>query len=318
MTQTMQRPPERHPAPIPRQTVVLHVGYHKTGSSWLQTAVFPLLEHATLVMNSEVVIDEIVGVDPFRFDAQRARSRILASRAPGRVVVVSMERLSGHPDSGGFDAKLIADRLGEVFPEGRALIVIRRQEEMIPAVYGEYVRTGGVESLKRYLRPVRGAHRNPRFDRRHLEYDRLVAHYQSLLGRERVCVLAYEQLRTDPMRFAHEVAAFCDLELQRPLDTSLVHPSLSPMTIAIKRRLNRIVARDAVNPGGLLEHEGAANSLARVLNHVDRRLPAAVRRAGRGRLERIAREHCGDYYRASNQRTTELSGLDLGSLGYSL
>ena len=61
--------------------------------------------------------------------------------------MVSFPRLSGHPYSGGYDSRMIADRVAEVFPEARILIVIREQRSMIVSTYKQYVNAGGEARL---------------------------------------------------------------------------------------------------------------------------------------------------------------------------
>jgi len=47
------------------------------------------------------------------------------------VPVLSAERLSGNPDSGGYDSVHVAEYLAATFPEARVLIVIREQADML-------------------------------------------------------------------------------------------------------------------------------------------------------------------------------------------
>ena len=67
-------------------------------------------------------VRRFVDDDPLDFDAAatagRDRADARAMRGRGLLPVVSIERLSGHPFSGGYDCKEIADRLVAVFPEG--------------------------------------------------------------------------------------------------------------------------------------------------------------------------------------------------------
>ena len=52
-----------------------------------------------------------------------------------KVPVISHERLSGYPHSGGHDSKEIAHRLAAVFPNAKVVIVIREQKSMILSNY---------------------------------------------------------------------------------------------------------------------------------------------------------------------------------------
>ena len=67
--------------------------------------------------------------------------------------VVSFERFSGNPFSGGYDSKEIADRLVRVFPDARVLVIVREQRSMIVSTYKKYVREGGALPPSKFMRP---------------------------------------------------------------------------------------------------------------------------------------------------------------------
>lgn len=58
--------------------------------------------------------------------------------------VLSAERLSGNPHSGGYDSLQTAKRLHRLFPQAKVLVVVREQTEEILSCYNQYVRAGGV------------------------------------------------------------------------------------------------------------------------------------------------------------------------------
>ena len=108
-----------------------------------------------------------VHADPFAFDAATVRQTfwpgIEKASARGLVPVLSAERLSGNPHSGGYDSVQIAERLATAFPEGRVLIVIREQTEMLVSAYKQYVKVGGAGTLRQYATPSSDVPRVPLF-----------------------------------------------------------------------------------------------------------------------------------------------------------
>src|SRR5438876_1982040 len=111
--------------------VLLHIGYHKTGSGWLRRKFFvdPQTGFGSIgKAGTRHPVRRLVAARPLEFDPQVARSEFepLLERvaAQGLLPVVAFERLSGHPFSGGYDSKEIADRLFRTFPEGKGLVVI--------------------------------------------------------------------------------------------------------------------------------------------------------------------------------------------------
>src|SRR5215218_14466 len=111
---------------------LLHIGYHKTGTTFLQRRVFPE-PGFSLVAGAKALRPAFVVGDPFGFDPMLVRETFRPAiekvRERDLVPVLSAERLSGNPHSGGYDSKQIAERLAATFPEARVLIVIREQVE---------------------------------------------------------------------------------------------------------------------------------------------------------------------------------------------
>jgi hypothetical protein len=303
--------------PSPTPDVVLHIGYHKTATTWLQKVVFPVLPGLHTGVGTAALVEQFVTVDPFRFDPLGTRRRLLHGVPADRILMISSERLSGHPDSAGFDSRVLADRLHQVFPDAKIIVTIRRQPDMVLACYTEYVRAGGAESLGRFLQPPRGTHRRlPHFDLRYLEYHHLLDHYRTLFGEDRVLVLAYEQLLESAEHYIARLVDFVGTEGPERLDRSKVNASLSPVTLGLKRRTNLIVSRDAINPIGLIDHSGLANLVSRQYNRMDRRLPAVVRHLGTARMTKRVESACRERFAESNRLTMEMTGLPLDDLGY--
>jgi hypothetical protein len=310
--------------------VLIHIGYHKTGTTWLQKSLFA--NHATgyqWLGNKAPPIWHLVLARPLEFDAGASR----ADLAPllddvigqGRVPVLSFERLSGHPFSGGYDSKEIANRLRDVLPEGRVLIVIREQSDVIASTYKYYVRRGGACSVSRFLKPP-GQHeaRVPLFDPRHFEYHHLIRHYQALFGDDAVLTLPYDQFARDPVSFIVRIAGFAG----RPVPQDVLHAlrferrrhrSPSAAAIAVNRRLNRLVVRSDTNPAPVFASH-LAERIARRIDprQIDRAVPERLARSSEDSLRAVVTAFVGDRYRESNRATAELTGQDLRGYGWTI
>jgi len=200
------------PAPI------VHIGYHKTGTSWFQKNFFPQVRGATY-LDRRLVRDVFLNTTAFLFDAERAAERLACQGWP----IVSEEDFSGFPDNSGCLEALSKDtayRLHAVYPEARIVIFIRNQIEMLRANYLQYVRGGGALSLKRYLFPYRHdphsakrQHQKPMFTLEHFAYQHLIRHYRDVFGKERVHVFLYEDFAADPQAFARAFAEHLHLDV---------------------------------------------------------------------------------------------------------
>jgi hypothetical protein len=114
----------------------------------------------SLVAKSMALWSSFVEVDPFAWSPSKARETfetgIRDAAERGLVPVLSAERLSGNPDSGGYDSVHVAEYLAATFPEARVLIVIREQADMLVSSYKRYVRNGGPGTLRQYGSPPWG------------------------------------------------------------------------------------------------------------------------------------------------------------------
>lgn len=298
--------------------LLIHVGYPKTATTWLQTRVFPLDVEGwfRLTGTRGSILTTFVTVNGFRFDPCIARATfegdLTDSVAHGRIPVISHERLAGMAPSGGYDAQSIADRLARTFPKARVLIVIREQERMLLSTWQQYVREGGACSLRRYLDPPRDDS-VPLFRYEQFEYDALIDYYHRLFTPERVCVLPLELLAASPLTFMRTLAEFSGVDVTPDIDFSTVYVGLSGLSLAILRRLNYVVGRNDVNPTAPLRgHRRIGNLLTRL----DRAIPESISGFPLRRATSRVRQMVGDRYRQSNIATSELTALDLATLGY--
>jgi hypothetical protein len=307
---------------------LVHIGLHRTGTTWLQQGLFT--EAAGVfhpVLSMERTIDLIVRLHDLAWDPAPARKAIekglAAAAQAGRLPVLSCEELSGNPHAGAWNAATLADRLHAVLPEARVLIVVRRQEELVLSNHRQYLARGGVGSLKRYLHPDPRWFRVPRFRFETFEFDRLVACHRERFGADRVEVRCHEAIG-EPVEFAREIVRLAGGDPARleiaTLPRDRVNSSPSALLSAILRRTNRLCRRDDVNPHApwhlwrlhqALQVHQALQALDRV---VLRRLSSGLDR----RERRLVAEACRGRYAESNARLAAMTGLDLAGSGYEL
>ncbi len=307
--------------------VLLHIGYHKTASRWLRFLFFsdPKTGFGWVDKTApDHPVRRLVGARPFEFDAEQSRAEFdpLLRRIEddGLSPVVSFERFSGNPFSGGYDSKEIADRLAAVFPDARVLVVVREQRSMIVSTYKQYVREGGALPVRKFmLPPTSRSMRVPWFDLRHFEYHHLLGYYRGLFGADAVLALTYEQFRSDPRSFVEQLARFAGRPLSdEQLDAlpyeAKTNPGPPATAIAVRRWLNGLGVRSDLNPAPPL----ASPAFWKLGKRIDR-LSLAPRQTVASEEEKLRRavaETVGDRYVESNRRTAELIGVDLGAYGW--
>ena len=298
------------PAPL------VHIGYHKTATTWLQQEFFPRLGDRVALFGLDRLWGELIAPSPLEFDVERCRRHVagLIAAHPGRVPVFSAERLCGNPHSGGYDAAEIAGRIEAALGEARILIVVREQVSMIVSTYKQYVRMGGICSFEEYLAPPCDG-RIPLFRLDHFRYHHLVERYVERFGGRRVLVLPYELLRHDRGAFARRVLDHLGLDGVEPPARGLearAHVSLTDLQTRLKRWVNRLGVGDSLYPG----RPRAPWLSAPLFRLVDRLGDTRLGRRPTGRFRERAASAAGDRYAASNRRLQRHVPYDLAAFGY--
>ncbi|MCB0644166.1 MAG: sulfotransferase [Phaeodactylibacter sp.] len=312
---------------------LIHIGYHKTGTTWLQQHLFSeeALGFGHVIEPSErpQFSQEFILENELDFEVDNARKvlqdRCAALEARGKTPVISAERLSGAFQAGGYDSAQIANRLKAILPNARILIVIREQRSMLFSAYVQYVRGGGPRKLDHYFRgPRRAKGFLPSFGLEHFQYDRLVYHYQQLFGKEQVLVLPYEIFRKDPKAFTQEILGFCDLptdveQLDQLPFRQKVNQGYSAVTLAWKRRYNRNFVDSSLNQGVWMPlPEGAEKRFVRTVQGLEKLIPAALKNRQQAKLKQQIDRKVKGVYGSSNFRLQILTGLDLARYDYDL
>jgi len=301
---------------------LIHAGYHRTASTWLQRGFFASL--ADVHRPSRAAITQaLIAPHALHFDPGEARHRLAPTR---QRVVLSMEALSGYPHNAGLNgclAKDVASRLQRTFPDAHVMFVIRSQPEVISASYAQYVRRGGTASPNAYLWPQEAqtryrADKAPRFSVEHFDYLPLLRLYRELFGAERVFVYLYEALRADPEAFLERLAV--DHGLARRPGTHAIgsgrrKASWPPALLRLARLLNHFTAREMVGKRYWLHVPGAyllTRGICEGLHHLLPQSGSDPERVLGVDNTAWLRAH----YAASNRRLARELDLPLGGHGY--
>jgi hypothetical protein len=301
--------------------LVIHIGYHKTGTTWLRHRLFnreDLKFH--LVSRYSHEMGALLHPHALDFDPNACRRRFTETidrcDGEGRIAVIMHERLSGDPHSGGYDSKEMAERLHRTFPEARILIGIREQRSMILSCYKQYLKYGGACSLQDYVNAKRD-HRLPLFSQAHFRYHRLIAHYRTLFGASRVLVQPYEKFRSDPASYVRALAGFCGIEVPDELPYGdRVNVPMKPVALKVKRVLNPFIRRDSLNANSPYVMGWLGRPSHRALQFLDRAVPESLNGRVEESWKRTIEDATRGYYEESNRQTSSLIGAELGAQGY--
>lgn len=265
---------------------LIHIGYPKTGSTFLQKW---FASHPRLAFRES-------GLAGFR-DVYTLAHDIVTSGQPA-IRVTSSERLSS-PNANQADgledyASKVAMRdmqaevcrtLAAVFSNAMILIVTRGFRGMILSSYSQYVRTGGEADLPGFFATLAD---HP------WDYDAVIAMYVRAFGAENVIVMPYELLRDDSDAFLRELSARLQLE---PVLASRerVNVTLTPAELYWYPRFTRLVRRFAPRPllrryaGVVMDNRlrWPIRALAKLRTHAPLTVPDAVLEQFRGRADSL-------------------------------
>ncbi len=298
--------------------LTLHIGYHKTGTTFLQRRILPKVCDNALIATDVSYVAESEAYDPDAFVDDLCRQGLDAN---GGKTVVSQEVLSGRGDGNPiWDPLRIRARLAETFSQAKVLIVVRNQFDYVLSPYAYRVVIRGLErrSLDGFL--------EKRFEwlKRILRYDRLVARYQGQFGRERVLVLPYELLRREPGRFVDQILGFMESKAEIRYDAGRVNPGTrSAAMVKANRALNApiAIALERSRRAGWLSQDRLVR-LSNVHYYVKRRLinpwlrPVAGQWQARIALEPDWRARMQPVFTESNRRLMRLVEQDLEQYAY--
>jgi hypothetical protein len=322
------------PTPIPNlrfsfRDMLLHIGYPKTGTTFLQKRVFASKDKGFVgpwTLWTGEAVEHFVLTHPRRFAPERVREAFRAACAAeaegngaGLVPVISHEHLCGNlvhmRHCVGFE---VADRLRATFPEAHVLITIREQRSMLRSLYGQYIKEDGEWPIEMFL----GNGDTPpgfapicRLD--YLEYDLLVSHYIELFGRDRVLVLPFEELRRDSVQFEQRVHDFAGTGVQAAAQLPPANVGTGAATLAIWRRLNRLATkRPPIFPKDYKSWPWSYRAKRQACRILEAVIPKSWHARADAALRRSIDQRVAGYYGRSNRALSELMGLDLAGLGY--
>lgn len=250
---------------------VVHVGYHKTATTWFQKEFYPSVRNLRYI---ERPVVQRALIEPRGLDFDPNRAREILNIGDDERIALCDEELSGNIHVGGLHGLASAEfarRLRATLPEAEIVIFRRDLVDHVASAYHQYVKEGGTRSPRDYVFGGEHQHRRPTFSLRHFQVEKLADHYRSLFGEDGVHVFRFEDFASGPKRFASDFADVLDLRYdESSIDWGRQpNPSFGRRSIAIARLVNLFTARDVAEKYYLVNVPGfyrASRLLLRWLN----------------------------------------------------
>ncbi|WP_181347753.1 hypothetical protein [Thalassobacillus sp. CUG 92003] len=301
---------------------IVHIGYHKTGTTFLQNVLFP--EHPEIFyVNRPITQRLFLRIGSLFFDVEKTKkeiNRLLEQLDPNqKALVFSDEELSGNihtGGNGGYLSKEVADRIYKTMPDAHIVITVRNQVSMIDSVYKQYVKKGGTFGLKKYLYDNGGAnHRFPQFSFTHFEYDQLINYYIKLFGPDNVHVFIYEKARKDREYYNNmlEELGLSRLEDLNKLVDKQENPSYSTISLRIARIFNHFYGKDPINKKGIMNLPLLYKGMKKILYKFEL---SNIINSKKSSLDKSTEQYIKEYYKESNRNLEAIVGDDLSKFNY--
>lgn len=183
--------------------VLIHPGFHKTGTTYLQEVLFTDRRGFCQPWTRDFIYRHIIDPHELAFDREASRAAFAAAftdLSDDAHVVLSEEGLCGNPFNGARESGIYARKLRAIFDDARIVLTVRRQPDMLRAVYIQYLKAYGRRDPRTFYHPPRFPEFSA-FDPDVYRYDRLAQCYAELFGADRVLVLPQELLQRNENRF---------------------------------------------------------------------------------------------------------------------
>jgi len=221
--------------------VFIHIGTHKTGTTTIQRSLREASDAASVKNSWKYLVCpqairnfmhshtyDIAAVDEFIQDltAKIGRSDDLLK------LIVSHEGLSGWPDDGYMNSKVIAKMLWDVTSrfgfDVKIIVYLRRQDEMVESMYTQKIHEGGTLCFSEFVSRL-----SPGLS---YNYFRMLDDWASYFGKERLIVRSYHSASQRGLLEDFGEVAGINLDTHAKFERS--NPSYSDNAIQIARIAN--------------------------------------------------------------------------------
>ncbi len=225
--------------------MIVHIGYHKTGTTFLQKNVFPKIR-GLKYYNYETCakyFKPLVSQTTLEFDAKPFIEQLDNSEK----ALYSYEALVGKMGIGTYNVE-IAQRLADIGFK-KIVVSIKNQGQMLESIYRQYIQQGGVLKPNDFFEEKYSL-----FRWSYLDYHSLIAQYVKLFGKENVLVFLQEELKTNQTVVIKQLCDFLEVEQIKEVPTLTTNRSLSSTSIKLLRIINHFTFNH-YRPSNLLSNK---------------------------------------------------------------
>jgi hypothetical protein len=287
--------------------LTLHIGHRKTGTTWLQTAVFPYNEELAYLgkpIKSRQLIDLIYSIrkkPDQAFDSNRIAdqlSKIIDKEVTQeKPILISREDLSHTPDHIERHPFVTARRLKQIEMKLdrkiKIIIGIRNQVNALASQYAQSIEAGNPYSFSDFLF-------NPLLKTSNFlqcyRYDKIIGKYYDLFGADNIYVYLQERLKNEQRVVLEEMFDHIGVGFSPPNEEKVdTNPRLSKPALVMMRIINCFFKTKRYQPGTFNPVQACIKLAAYIGAHtgwwdkkLKKRSKAPIKRAHTPKLDQVA------------------------------
>lgn len=239
------------------QTVYLHVGYHKTATTFMQQSIFPNMKNVNYIHPEHIMEDlrrlRLNKLTDEHMDSLRDYFDSFTDEKP---LLISYEGLSGSP----FAPKKVKRQtailkdLRRLFPspdyDVYILVGLREQVDLLTSLYVQHIHQGGVMSAAKFIEYCRHNESLQNF-----HYHSYLKTIEELFGEDHLHIMVYEHFRRDSTNELMKLLNFMgepDIpDYKAVKSVRKMNKSFGTMQVAAGRQMNRLF-KTPIHPEGPL------------------------------------------------------------------
>ena len=193
--------------PGKKPEILLHVGMHKTGTTFFQWNVFHYLNvnylwHVFYRSWCRDLLDPTKKIDTKKI--KENFSRILRT---DKINLITEENIYTYQFSKEDDRFVLLDRIKQVFPDAKVIFGTRNKDENLVSWYVEYVAVGGVLDFQGFL--------DKHMNLEKLDYEPYVKKLIEYYGKENVFVYSLEELKNNQDLVVKKMCRFMNVDVPK-------------------------------------------------------------------------------------------------------
>lgn len=245
---------------------ICHIGYPKTGTTYLQQNVFNQLKGLKFIYNDSLVklFNKLSNNDDTILNLKLVKHKFDNVFKDSNINLCSYEPLTGQHHLSGFINRTIIARRLKRSGFNKIIISIRNQYDIIGSSYKQYIKSGGVLTFDDYFNFTENQN-SPYFRLDYFNYFLIAELYVSIFGKENVLIIQYEHLNSK--QYFDSIFNFIDLPSHNIKSQLVANKSISKAKTELLRKMNHF-AYSPLHPSYLFSKKISTNRIYNLINRL--------------------------------------------------